>query len=103
MSDELKPCPFCGEKATKPETMIDGCVCCSNPDCVAWTFPSTIKQWQTRPIEDALRAELGALKERTGWIPVGEQRPPEDETRYTARTFKGATYWTWLPEPPEVE
>ena len=53
MTNYLKPCPFCGEKAEHPETMIEGCVSCSNPNCVAWTFPSDIKAWNTRPIEDA--------------------------------------------------
>ena len=71
MSEELnpcKPCPFCGEKPTM--IMSEGpfyhLVQCSNYECVAgkpggeWTTPEV---WNTRPIEDALRARLEAARE----------------------------------------
>jgi hypothetical protein len=62
--DTLKPCPFCGSKPVHPEAMIDGMICCGNADCIAWTFPATIEQWNTRPLEDAL---LEAAIEVTSW------------------------------------
>lgn len=61
MSVELKPCPFCGGEAFEPT--IDGALpdwyvpltSCMNNDCEenAWM---SIDNWNTRPIEDALRA-----------------------------------------------
>lgn len=54
MTDKLKPCPFCGRNPVHPETMVNGVVCCGNADCVAWIFPATIEQWNTRLVEDAL-------------------------------------------------
>ena len=70
MSEELKPCPFCGKnhlwtysvsyapeglrfvKCAKDPQEDDGCV-----DGVS------LSTWQKRPIEDALRAENEKLKE----------------------------------------
>jgi hypothetical protein len=45
----------------------------------------------------AARAELAALREQTRWIPVTEQRPPENEELYTAKVWYGKTYWIALP------
>ena len=48
-----------------------------------------------------LRIENEILKESRRWILISEQRPPEDESRYTARKIRGETYWAWLPEEPQ--
>jgi len=58
---ELKPCPFCGELPTKHRKY-------SEVDCRVWLCPLQsivvpISQWNTRPIEDQLRAELEKLGE----------------------------------------
>lgn len=65
---DLKPCPFCGGK----EFIFDedcfraiGLIC----SCGASSSRSRIdgeveKEWNTRPIEDALRAEIAALKQQ---------------------------------------
>lgn len=71
MMDELKPCPFCGEhhlwtysvryapnelrfvKCSKEPYEDDGCV-----------SGVSVRTWNTRPIEDALRAERDAAVER---------------------------------------
>jgi hypothetical protein len=45
------------------------------------------------------RAALVAYYPR--WIPLSEQRPPEDVTRYTARVVNGVSYWAALPEFPQ--
>lgn len=61
---ELKPCPFCGSEATDEANY---CACC-NPDCefVGWFFLK--EQWNTRPVEDALRAENEELKAKVAQL-----------------------------------
>jgi len=51
--EKLKPCPFCGGKATlllaKDDNDFDT-VCCRNSHCELWdTF--TVEQWNTRAKE----------------------------------------------------
>lgn len=52
MSEELKPCPFCGS----PAELIKKYVACSSTQCNAYETHIPIDEWNTRPIEDALRA-----------------------------------------------
>ena len=74
MSEELKPCPFCGTSVVGIE--YDGLyrwVECGNMDCNAagkvFAFLTDVgnadhivaNNWNTRPIEDGLRAELARL------------------------------------------
>ena len=60
---KLKPCPFCNAKA-KLETHSSGvhptvlCTECDTEMSVAYGVPAVIRDWNTRPIEDALRTEL---------------------------------------------
>ena len=64
MSEELKPCPFCGE--TPQLFDIGKLVCCESLTCSGNQFPMLIRQWETRPIEDALKAEhADALRRET--------------------------------------
>lgn len=70
MSEELKPCPFCGANDPYHEISEDEIhvwVACGN--CFATSSRIHTKHntapdfaWNTRPIEDALRAELDAWK-----------------------------------------
>ena len=71
MSNELKPCPFCGGKDLEKE-VIDGiegmiyrvsCPHCANtmPMTVDTSMEEAIRIWNTRPAEDALKAELEDL------------------------------------------
>ena len=69
MSDELKRCPFCGSEAM---ILYDGldkecCVSCRNNDCefcgdAGDDEQAVIDKWNTRPLEDALEAEIARLK-----------------------------------------
>ena len=58
---ELKACPFCGSKSrqiwvsTFTEEKMTGC---SNSDCEYFRNEYPVDWWQSRPIEDELRAEL---------------------------------------------
>lgn len=56
MSEELEACPFCKSKARWYDSEF---VCCWDADCVASGL-ATPAQWNTRPLESALRAQLGA-------------------------------------------
>ena len=64
MSNELKPCPFCGGKDLKKE-VIDGiegmiyrvsCPHCANtmPMTVDTSMEEAIRIWNTRPVEDEM-------------------------------------------------
>ncbi len=66
MSEELKPCPFCGGEA---EEFHENRIGCSN------VSPKQVllgkEEWNTRPIEDALRSQLAVAKETLSRISEG--------------------------------
>jgi Lar family restriction alleviation protein len=72
MSEELKPCPFCGGDASLivktffglPEEDVYTVACndCKSQSCYSDDHKETIKIWNTRPAEDALKAEVERLK-----------------------------------------
>jgi hypothetical protein len=64
MTDELKPCPFCGDKAEvyeRPNYVLVGCSGEKNEVCDLITCSMTPEEWNTRPIEDALLAACEAM------------------------------------------
>ena len=67
--EALRACPFCGEDCATLMEDHRGCeIICENPDCddmseANWTREHAIEIWNTRPIEDALRAQVDALVE----------------------------------------
>jgi NMD protein affecting ribosome stability and mRNA decay len=128
MNEEMKPCPGCGKldqvewfcfcsdcmtggsgEHCKPDDK-DGVVC---HDC---EISMNYKRWQSRPIEDALRAEL---REANRWISVDDNLPtnPRDVLVRNPRSGKcwvtyyshrrntwnegEPTHWRPLPSPPE--
>lgn len=76
MNEELKPCPFCGGEAhigAGYGSAFDGTVyfaecmmakCPAQPelDCFD-TVEKAAEVWNTRPVEDALRARIADLEE----------------------------------------
>ena len=83
MSEELRPCPFCGEKATLDYSVLPNrkhwFITC---DCCGMMYQYTLSQrkyvkdgWNTRPIEDALNARIAELEAERRWIPVSERLP----------------------------
>jgi predicted RNA-binding Zn-ribbon protein involved in translation (DUF1610 family) len=52
---DLKPCPFCGEQAAK---QVDGGWCY----CSGCHVPACEDEWNRRPIEDALKADVERLR-----------------------------------------
>jgi len=73
MSDELKPCPFCGEEPCFVAYGEDAgpfatrfTAECQNDDCIMQstyvTKTDAAAAWNNRPVEDALRAERDAYR-----------------------------------------
>lgn len=69
MSDELKPCPFCGSKAVATDRVGGWTIDCLGPfdEQISWpcaaldgemaeTQEEAVRNWNTRPIEDAFKA-----------------------------------------------
>ena len=137
MSEELKPCPFCGTPAVVHITEYDRgsetyTIDCSHMNCggspgVYDSSEEAVNQWNSRPLEDALRAELAEaraeierLREATRPIPVSE-RLPENEApvlviyrsfvdylgidfyhqgKWQEDYIDNVVYWMPLPPPP---
>lgn len=60
---ELKPCPFCGEMAFW-DSEFAGIYCrCGAEITFCESDKEAAEKWNTRPIEDALRAENERLRE----------------------------------------
>ena len=60
--EQLSNCPFCGNHELEFEDSIGDITC----NCCAYTFYDTSENnrwWNSRPIEDALRAENERLRE----------------------------------------
>ena len=55
---KLKPCPFCGSKATPPKIIFgdDKYTGCSNKECVCSYLIFRIEEWNTR-FSESLRNE----------------------------------------------
>lgn len=72
MSEELKPCPFCGSEVTIRYVRgfgMDtgnwiGCNNCGHS--YMWADESGIEIWNTRPLEDSLRKQLEECKRLMG-------------------------------------
>ena len=58
MNEELRPCPFCG---AMPEKLRTGYMC-STLGCALQENTVSEKEWNTRPIEDALNARIAELE-----------------------------------------
>lgn len=61
MSDELRSCPFCGMSPVTPYK-DDSLFSCPNCTCPVGAKYVTLEKWNTRPVEDTLRAELNDIK-----------------------------------------
>ena len=68
MSEELKPCPFCGGMPKVNDWTLKGitdkrCFCDNEKWPVYLSKTIAIDGWNTRPIEDALNARIAELEE----------------------------------------
>src|SRR5690606_27939346 len=117
MSEELRPCPFCGGTKICTEKGINLNYC---DNCSA---ESNVEHWNTRPIEDALTARIAELEAlvdelkpyRDGYDPE-EVFPPEgewvwlrdcdDNIEPVQYSHKTEWYWnyegSWMPDDGDI-
>ena len=92
---KLKPCPFCGEKATLDYSVMPNrkhwFITC---DCCGMMYQDTLSQrkyvkdgWNTRPIEDALTARIAELEAEIERLTVHSDTERQDDK--------------WIPEVQE--
>ena len=64
MNEELRPCPFCGAMPDNERGVVryDPGVICHTKGCLLECRWFPIDDWNTRPIEDALRARIAELE-----------------------------------------
>ena len=74
---ELKPCPFCGTLPQANAWIFRGIsetrYFCPNQECPLSVRTVTLEEWNTRPIEDALKARIVELEKL-----VDELKPYRD-------------------------
>jgi hypothetical protein len=76
VTDELKPCPFCGKPpALSPDKAQDffqvWCYCEADVCLGDYSRKEVIRQWNSRPVEDALRARAEAAEAKWASVPWG--------------------------------
>jgi len=131
MSEELRPCPFCGGELPVHYTVMKNqyVQLISCPDCNATVVSTKFRSdrdalaiWQNRPLEDALHTRIAELEAAQRWIPVSE--PPKVSGKYLLLNiyddvypcdfiaeseswilgrYDSITHWMPLPESPEVK
>ena len=72
MSEELRPCPFCGVNEWQYHAHFSGASVFQCEKCGAIVDECVLN---TRPIEDALTARIAELEAERRWTPVGERLP----------------------------
>lgn len=86
---KLKPCPFCGKQPVMT-TDDNPQVYCDIRNC-AGPVADSVTEWQTRPIEDALTANIAELE---------AELAAAQETIADQAAQLGAARWTKLTEDP---
>lgn len=81
MSEDLKACPFCGRKVDETIENLDVVSCSYH------TLFIKSENWNTRPIEDALRAENERL--RIALYMYAEKLMTQDGGRTAREALKG--------------
>lgn len=95
MSEELKPCPFCGKTpiyAVTPDGENDSIDCrCGESEC--FLDDGRLDQWNCRPIEDAQAVRIEALE--------AENRRLRDALK-EIEDFANNEYGKRIPAPSSV-
>jgi hypothetical protein len=119
MSDELKPCPFCGNVPELGEHNVDQSswkprydVACRNDKCILQRTYETqavaVAAWNTRPIEDELLEKLQQLRAQWESVPWDAiQRCASDSFTHHDPARNAASVFAWLeanaPKPEKAK
>lgn len=82
---DLKPCPFCGNEYPTPKGGFEWCKCTA---CSASV--DRIEDWNTRPREDALQAEVESLREALTFIQHFAVLRSNDPANIALRVLRGS-------------
>lgn len=101
MSEELRPCPFCGEMPKVHDWKLKGITdkrCfCDNENCPVYLSKTiAIDDWNTRPIEDALTARIAELEAENAELKERVARFKKKNKKLKASVKVAAqksTYW----------
>ena len=101
MSEELRPCPFCGGEAQVNTWTMHGITesrCfCSNSDCPNSVRTVAFEQWNTRPIEDELRARIAELEADNDQLTAHNDTERQDDKSPNNTQTQTIVYGKWIP------
>ncbi|MDR2820550.1 MAG: Lar family restriction alleviation protein [Desulfovibrio sp.] len=103
MTEELKPCPFCGSEAERNVRNVS--VHCANPACSANYVLFGPEEWNERPLEDALRSRSQTGGNALEWVPISEYKRYRERHQYvilvgyTELSKEGWIYKIWRRAP----
>ena len=92
MSEELRPCPFCGGSNIIIEEALETLYC---DDCGCELAEDFGGNWNTRPIEDALQARIAELEAESERL---SQLLHDEMSQLEIATDLGNKRWTALNE-----
>ena len=82
MSEELRPCPFCGTLPRANTWIFRGIsetrYFCPNQECPLSVRAVTLERWNSRPIEDELQKRIAELEEAIKGHDPFEEFPPKE-------------------------
>ena len=89
--NELKPCPFCGGTniCTEKGINLNYCDSCS--------AEANIEHWNTRPIEDDLRARIAELEAESERFTVHSDIERQDDKSPNDTQTDTVVYGKWIP------
>ena len=100
---ELKKCPFCGSEAMNLYDDDVEMVGCPNTDCVEFDAPMVnVASWQTRPLEDALKARIAELEAENKALRIIAGSHSMSELRRN-KIMAGDKWFKYPPSPEQTK